>query len=127
MDDRESFNKTIKILFFTCLILFLIGMFMSEAATTRTVYSTGEYWVAKDYHHVYEKYSGQIVDVIEDDETCKIDGDKITVTKRKQGLYVAGGAIYVFFGICLFCVIITAIGSTEWWEKVWAITCGKDY
>ena len=60
---------------------------MMWSATSKMQYSTAEYWVAKDYHHVYEKYSGEIVDYISDNETCSIKGDTITVTTRNETLY----------------------------------------
>lgn len=50
-------------------------------------YPTEEYWVAKDYHHVYEKYLGEIVDYIEGNETCEIKGDTIIVKKETADLF----------------------------------------
>ena len=64
-------------------ILFLIGIFLTDVH--KEEYSTSEYWVAKNYSHVYEQYSGEIVDVIEADEKCTVKEDKIIVERKKYG------------------------------------------
>ena len=57
-------------------------------AQTKVEYSTDEYWVAKDYHHVYDKFSGEIVDYIEEDEeeyedVCEYtDEEEIDIRER---------------------------------------------
>lgn len=64
-------------------ILFLIGIFLTDVEKEK--YSTSEYWVAKNYKHVYQQYSGEIVNVIEVDETCTIKDDNIIVERKKYG------------------------------------------
>ena len=68
------------------------------------MYYTSEYWVAKDYHHVYYKYTGKIENYIEENETCEIKGDEIIVTAKKYPAYNVGRAITVIFGI--FAVVL---------------------
>ncbi len=65
-------------------ILFaILGFFLAEKQVS--TYSTSEYWVAKNYRHVYEQYTGEIVDRIEENEKCEIKGDVIKVTKKVRG------------------------------------------
>ena len=70
--------------------------------------------IAQDYHHVYERYSCQIVNYIEDNETCKIDGDTIIVKKRGGG-YLWGGIITGLFGLCTLGCILGSISTSDWW------------
>lgn len=79
--EKDEGKKVIRILWAVCVIPLIIGIILLIVSTETTEYSTDEYWVAQDYHHVYERYSGQIVNYIEDNETCKIDGDIIIVKK----------------------------------------------
>ena len=125
MDDREK--RRIKILWLVSVLPFLIGIVMMSAAKTKTVYSTGSYWVAKDYSHVYEKYSGRIENKITEDETCKIEGDEIIVIKTNKGLHTAGFFITIFFGIFAGVVVFGTIGATDWWYRVKsAILCESE-
>ena len=78
MDKKKI--KISSLIFWIFVLNFYVGMILT--INEKTEYSTSEYWVAKDYHHVYEKHSGEIVDYIEEDENCKIVGDTITVSKR---------------------------------------------
>lgn len=96
---KDNSKKVIRILWAVCVIPLVIGIILLIASTETTEYSTDEYWVAQDYHHVYERYSGQIVDYIENNETCEIKGDTIIVKKRGGG-YNWGCGLTVFFGLC---------------------------
>ena len=87
-------------------------------AQTEVEYSTDEYWVAKDYHHVYDKFSGEIVDYIEKDESCEIDGDTIIVTTTKRGLYDTGATLAILFGMGTLGLIWSAIEDSEWWARL---------
>jgi hypothetical protein len=87
-------------------------------AQTKVEYSTDEYWVAKDYHHVYDKFSGEIVDYIEEDESCEIDGDTIIVTTTKHGLYATGATLAVLFGMGTLGLIWSVIEDSEWWARL---------
>lgn len=107
-------EKVTKIFGAVCVIPLIVGIILIEVSTTTTEYSTDEYWVAQDYHHVYERYSGRIVDYIEDNETCKIDGDTIIVKKRGGG-YRWGIGITVFFGLCTAGFIWDSISTSDWW------------
>ena len=94
---KDEGKKVIRILWAVCVIPLITKIILLIVPTETTEYSTDEYWVAQDYHHVYERYSGQIVNYIEDNETCKIEGDTIIVKKRGSG-YLWGGIITGFFG-----------------------------
>ena len=107
-----------KILWAICVIPLIIGILMMECATTKSEYPTSEYWVAKDYHHVYEKYSGEIVDYISENESCSIDGNTITVTTRKEGLLVAGAMVTALFGMFTIGLIWGTISTSEWWNRI---------
>ena len=111
-------DKSIKILWAVCLIPLIIGIIMMTSAISKTEYSTDEYWVAKDYHHVYDKYTGEIIDYIEEDEQCTIDGDTITVTTTKQGLYTWGCIITVLFGMGTIGLIWGAIENSDWFNRL---------
>ena len=83
--------------------IFILGLFtgviLIEESKTRTEYSTSTYWVAKDYHHVYDKYTGRIEDMIGENETCEIKGDVITVTHTEKGMHAAGVVLLSVFGV----------------------------
>lgn len=108
-------NKTIKILWAICLIPLFAGIIMISCSTSKIDYSTDEYWVAKDYHHVYEKYSGEIVDYISKNETCSIKGDTITVTTKNNTLYGWGVGITALFGMFTAGMIWGCIETSDWW------------
>ena len=74
--------------------------------------------MAKDYHHVYEKYSGEIVDYISDNETCSIKGDTITVTTRNETLYGWGLGITILFGMFTAGLVCGAIETSDWWNNL---------
>ena len=112
-----SNDRVIKIMWYVCLIPLIIGVILMTCATSKVEYSTDEYWVAKDYHHVYEIYSGEIVDLITKEETCEIDGDTITVTTRKEGLYSAGIILTIIFGMFTVGMIWSEIENSEWLEN----------
>ena len=115
MKKEISFTK---ILWASCLIPLLAGLIMMWSATSKMQYSTAEYWVAKDYHHVYEKYSGEIVDCISDNETCSIKGDTITVTTRNETLYGWGLGITILFGMFTAGLVCGAIETSDWWNNL---------
>ena len=77
-------SKEYKIAWLVSVIFLIIGIILVSKEIKR--YPTNTYWVAKNYHHVYEQDTGKIVDYIEDDEKCEIDGSEITVSKLKFGL-----------------------------------------
>lgn len=114
---KSKGETVIKILWAISVIPLIVGIIMINCATTKTEYSTSEYWVAKDYHHVYEKYSGEIVDLISENESCSINGDIITVTTRNQGLYGWGFGISVFFGMFTAGMIWGSIEHSDWWNN----------
>lgn len=77
-------SKEYKIAWILSIVALIIGLLLiSKEVST---YSTDEYWVAKNYRHVYEQASGKIVDYIEDDETCKIKHGEIIVTRMRAGI-----------------------------------------
>ena len=90
------------------LILCIILMF---CAKSEVVYSTEEYWVAKDFHHVYDKSSGEIVDLITENESCKIKEDEIIVTTTNHALYNWGSVIAIICGLAL---VIDVIEDYNW-------------
>lgn len=112
--EKDKSKITIKILWAVCVIPLIIGIIILTLSVETTEYSTDEYWVAQDYHHVYERYSGKIVDYIEDNETCKIDGDKIIVKKKTNG-YIWGGILTGLFGLCMAGCIWGSISTSDWW------------
>lgn len=112
--ENDKSKKIIRILWAVCVIPLIIGIILLITSTETTEYSTDEYWVAQDYHHVYERHSGKIVNYIEKNETCKIDGDKIIVKKRSGG-YSWGIVITSFFGLCTAGCIWGAISTSDWW------------
>lgn len=112
--DVDNFTK---ILWVICLVPLFAGIIMMSIATNRIKYSTDEYWVAKDYHHVYNKYSGEIVDYISDNETCSIAGDTITVTTTNTTLFGWGVGIASLFGMFTIGLIWGTIETSDWWHK----------
>ena len=113
MDKTE---KTIKIMWACSVIPLIIGILMMIFSSSITKYSTDEYWVAKDYHHVYRKYSGEIVDYIDENETCDINGDTIIVTETNKTLNTIGWIITVLFGMFTIGLIMGSAGDL--WEKI---------
>ena len=63
------------------ILAFIISLVLVNSTTIKT-YPTNEYWVAKNYKHVYHQFSGEIVDSIEENETCTIEGDEIVVREQ---------------------------------------------
>lgn len=94
--EANNTNNLIKILWMVCVIPLIAGIIMIISASTKETYSTDEYWVAQGYHHVYERYSGEIVDMISDNETCEIKGNTIIVTTTNQSLHRWGGESFLF-------------------------------
>lgn len=111
-------DKFMKIMWAICIIPLIIGIIMIDSSTSKIEYSTDEYWVAKDYHHVYEKYSGEIVDYISENESCSIDGNTITVTTTNRSLNLAGTIITALFGMFTIGMIWGSIDNSEWFEKI---------
>lgn len=92
-------SKLYKLAWVLSIAALIIGLLLTSKEVT--TYSTDEYWVAKNYHHVYEQYSGEIVNYIEDDETCKIKNGQIIVTRNKTGrLGSALGGLLAFTAGC---------------------------
>lgn len=106
-------SKSYKICWLICVILFVVGIFLMDE--DQTEYSVNEYWVAQNYHHVYEKYSGEIVNVIEKDETCKIKDKYIVVSRKRCGEvgYNIGVWLTILFGIGM--AYLTFIFFKEAW------------
>ena len=102
MDNKNTEG----IVFIVLLVATIFGGFLMSLGETKTEYSTGEYWVAKDYAHVYEKYSGEIADVIEEDEICEIKGDTIIVIQRNGVLWGIGLGIAALCGMGCIGIII---------------------
>lgn len=118
MSNSNKSDKAIKILWAICLIPLILGIIFMGEAETKVEYSIDEYWVAKDYHHVYDKFSGEIVDYIEEDESCEIDGDTIIVTTTNHGLYSTGATLAILFGMGTLGLIWGAIENSEWWGRL---------
>ena len=111
-------EKIIKVVIWAVIIIaFIVGLILVDESERRAEYSTGEYWVAKDYHHVYETYSGEIVDYIEENEKCKIDGDTIIVTSTDKGLYAVGIMLCVIFGIPIMCTVCYIVADVYYASK----------
>ena len=112
-------DKVMKILWAVCVIPLLIGIFMIGYATKDKVeYPTDEYWVAKDYHHVYDKLTGEIADYISDNEDCYIDGDVIVVKTVKRGWYNVGALLTALFGMFTIGLVFSTIKESELFEKI---------
>ena len=91
-------SNTKKILWAIAVIPLIIGIMLIGSATTSVEYSTSDHWVAHDYHHVYAQYNGEIVDKIEDNEECIIDGDTIIVKTTNFTMRNWGIVLVMIFG-----------------------------
>lgn len=111
-------KKAMTILNMVCIIPLIIGILLMSAAKSKIEYSTDEYWVAADYHHVYEKTTGEIVDYISENEDCDIKGDTITVTTYKKVLYDVGVIMSILFGMFTAVLVIGYIQDSEWWDRL---------
>lgn len=112
---RIDINKVYIFFWVVCSIFLIIGFFLIQ--TEDKEYSTDEYWVAQNYHHVYERSSGEIVNYIEDDETCEIKGDTIIVRKKGKD-YALGMVFVVLFGIANLGFIWIEIQKSKWWNRL---------
>ena len=100
MDYRSKAQKiAVGIMKAVFILGLFVGLLLVDEAKIKTEYPTSNYWVAKDYHHVYDKYTGRIEDMIGENETCEIKGDVIIVTYTKKGMHTAGVVLLVVFGI----------------------------
>ncbi len=101
-------DRLYKIAWLISIAVLIVGiLLMGKEVKT---YSTDEYWVAKNYHHVYEQRTGEIVDYIEDDETCKIKSQEIVVTRKKTGILgYAFGIILTFTAACIIAGLIIVL------------------
>lgn len=111
--EKDTGDRATKILWAVCVVPLVIGIILMIASTETTEYSTNTYWVAQGYHHVYERYSGEIVDYIESNETCKIKGDTIIVKKKGKG-YAWGMGLVIFFGMATAGCIWGALSDIDW-------------
>ena len=112
-DSRRKDTKSKYLRF----ILVLVGMILIGESKSRTEYSTDEYWVAVEYHHVYEQYSGEIVDMITDGERCYFDDDLIIVETVDSTMYGWGVAIVLIFGTVFLPCFVEIIRESEWWKR----------
>ena len=110
----EEDKKIIKILWTICLVPLFIGIILWGCSISKITYSTSEYWVAKDYHHVYEKYTGEIVDYISENEECSIKGDEIIVKTINRAMLGWGIAITILFGMFTAGMIWGNLENSEW-------------
>lgn len=106
-----------KILWAICVIPLIVGIFMMAYSISEVEYSTDEYWVASDYRHVYDKYSGEIVDYISEGESCEIVDDTITVTTRKAPLYSIGSTLTILFGMGTAGLVFEEIRESDFWDR----------
>ena len=83
-------SKKEKIVWTILIMPFVIGLLLIACSEKAEKYSTDEYWVAQGYHHVYERSSGEIVNLIGKNEKCKIKGDTIVVFKYDEDVRIAG-------------------------------------
>jgi len=98
-------------------ILMLVGIILIEESVTKTEYSTDEYWVAVEYHHVYEQYSGEIVDMITDGERCYLDGDLIIVETVNDTMNGWGLGVTLISGTVFLPCFVEIIRESQWWER----------
>ena len=113
---KNEQKKLNRIVWAVLLIPLIVGLILLSVSSEVTAYSTNEYWVSKDYHHVYNSYSGEIVDYIEDDEICKIKDDQIIVEKRSGG-YLWGQILSGIFGFATVSWIVILIFTSDDWKK----------
>ena len=112
-------DKIFKILTWVSAILVGLGIIFIDVAHEETVYPTSEYWVAKDYHHVYYKNSGQIAALITSNESIIIDGAEIIVTETTMPWMKTLGTVLVFvFGTLLLGIICAFVFESDWWQRI---------
>lgn len=111
-------NKKLNTIFTIFFILFIFFLCLADLVTKKTVYSTDSYWVAKDYHHVYDKYSGEIVDIISENEKCVIKGNDIVVINRNLPIYTLSIVMAVFSGLTVGTIIVSEL--LEWHDEKYA-------
>ena len=109
-------SKTYKVFWLISVVFLIVGFILMHQKETD--YSTSNYWVAKDFHHVYEKYSGEIVNIIEKNETCKIKDDVIIVSTKTCGEwgYHFGRIIAIFSGIGI-AYLIFIFFKEAWYDQ----------
>jgi len=107
-------ERMVKILWSICCALFCLGIFLSWVEVKK--YDTDTYWVAQNHEHVYEQYSGEIVDVIENDETCKVKEDVILVKKKVHGRawFTVGVVLMLMTGAIIAMKVFEVVKET--WE-----------
>ena len=101
-----SQTKGYKIAWLIFGLLFILSLFLTEIE--KEIYPTNEYWVAKNYRHVYYQYTGEIVNTIEEDETCEIKGDEIIVERKAhgEGWYAFGNVLAWVSGMFLAGLVV---------------------
>ena len=114
----KKINKVLDTLLIVFILLTAVGIIIKGESQKERRYPTYDYWVAADYHHVYDKSSGQIEDYISDNETIKIKGDEIIVTERVSDFYYVGEVMAWLFGFCAVTILFAMITNSEWWERV---------
>ena len=115
---EDKINKVLNILLTVFILLTVVGIFIKGESQEERRYPTYDYWVAADYHHVYDKSNGRIEDYISDNETIKIEGDEIIVTERLNDFYYVGEVMTWLFGFCAVTILFVMITNSEWWERV---------
>ena len=119
-DNIEKYERTNSTLSWVVTILFIVGIMMVAFSVETTTYPTNEYWVAKDYHHVYEIYSGEIVDTISDNEKVVMKEEEIIVKEYNTVVNTIGWVITVFFGVWIIILICRHL------NKKGFVTCCDD-
>lgn len=98
-------------------VLMLIGIILIQESVTEVEYPINDYWIAKGCHHVYDIDSGEIVDMISENERVSLEGKIITVATTDRAMEGWGIALSFIFGTIGIGILVPTIGDSEWWER----------
>lgn len=90
--ERKGVVKTV---FKTiCIVGLIVGIMLWASAKTTEEYDVSDFRSSRG-----ARYAQKTEDLLKDNETCKIEGNKIIVTEQNEALYLSGMWITLFFGV----------------------------
>ena len=92
-EDKKEKNVVKTILLVTCIVGLIVGIMLWASSATTETYELEEFRFSRE-----ARYIDKTENLLKDNEKCKIEGDKITVTTVHEGLYRAGMILTLLFG-----------------------------
>lgn len=119
MENKQT--KPEKVLSVVCIIsviMLIIGILMLPfSQVDAKEYSTEEYWVSSKYNHVYEISTGEIVNLITEDEKCEIKHDLVIVKTINYKMRKTAFILIIVSLLVIGPITVEKIKRSGWWDR----------